>query len=86
MTKESKARCMKCNKKLGVMIYICKCEKQFCVSHLQAEEHQCTYDYKIDGKDKMKKVKTTRFDVSEHLRTPEEMAAYLEACFEEATR
>ncbi len=32
----------------------------------------------------MKKLKTTRFDVSEHLRTPEEMAAYLEACFEEA--
>jgi probable addiction module antidote protein len=24
------------------------------------------------------------FDVAEHLRTPEEMAAYLEACFEEA--
>jgi len=32
----------------------------------------------------MKKLKTTRFDVSEHLRTPEEMAAYLEASFEEA--
>jgi probable addiction module antidote protein len=32
----------------------------------------------------MRKLKTTRFDVSEHLRTPEEMAAYLEACFEEA--
>ena len=30
------------------------------------------------------KTKTTRYDVSEHLRTPEEMAAYLEACFEEA--
>lgn len=30
------------------------------------------------------KVKTTRYDVSEHLRTSEEMAAYLEACFEEA--
>jgi probable addiction module antidote protein len=27
---------------------------------------------------------TTRYDVAEHLRTPEEMAAYLEACFEEA--
>ena len=27
---------------------------------------------------------TTRFDVAEHLRTPEEMAAYLEACLEEA--
>ncbi len=32
----------------------------------------------------MKKLKTTKFDTAEHLRTPEEMAAYLEACFEEA--
>lgn len=30
------------------------------------------------------KLNTTPFDVAEHLRTPEEMAAYLEACFEEA--
>lgn len=32
----------------------------------------------------MKKTVTTRYDVAEHLRTPEEMAAYLEACFAEA--
>jgi probable addiction module antidote protein len=32
----------------------------------------------------MNKTMTTRYDVSEHIRTPEEMAAYLEACFEEA--
>ena len=32
----------------------------------------------------MAKTITTRVDVSEHLRTPEEMAAYLEACLEEA--
>ena len=32
----------------------------------------------------MAKTKTTRYDVAEHLRTSEEMAAYLEACFEEA--
>jgi len=32
----------------------------------------------------MAKIKTTRYDVAEHLRTPEEMAAYLEACMEEA--
>lgn len=32
----------------------------------------------------MTKTKTTRYDVAEHLRTPEEMAAYLEACIEEA--
>ena len=32
----------------------------------------------------MAKTVTTRYDVAEHLRTPEEMAAYLEACLEEA--
>ena len=32
----------------------------------------------------MKKTVTTRYDVADHLRTPKEMAAYLEACFEEA--
>ena len=32
----------------------------------------------------MAKTMTTKFDVSEHLRTPQEMAAYLEVCLEEA--
>jgi probable addiction module antidote protein len=32
----------------------------------------------------MKKTRTSRYDVAEHLRTPEEMAAYLEACLEES--
>lgn len=32
----------------------------------------------------MRKTKTTRYDVAEHLRTPEEMAAYLESCLGEA--
>ena len=32
----------------------------------------------------MRKTVTTRYDVAEHLRTPEEMAAYLDACLEEA--
>jgi probable addiction module antidote protein len=32
----------------------------------------------------MTKTVTTRYDVAEHLRTPEEMAAYLVACLEEA--
>jgi probable addiction module antidote protein len=32
----------------------------------------------------MRKTKTTRYDVADHLRTPEEMAAYLEACLDEA--
>ena len=32
----------------------------------------------------MPKTTTSRYDVAEHLRTPEEMAAYLEATLEEA--
>lgn len=32
----------------------------------------------------MGKTKTTSYDVAEHLRTQEEMAAYLEACMNEA--
>lgn len=32
----------------------------------------------------MSKTKTTRYDIAEHLRTPKEMAAYLDACIEEA--
>jgi probable addiction module antidote protein len=32
----------------------------------------------------MSKITTTRYDVAEHLRSPEEMAAFLEACLEEA--
>ncbi|MDT8437949.1 MAG: putative addiction module antidote protein [Wenzhouxiangellaceae bacterium] len=32
----------------------------------------------------MKKTVTSRYDVVEHLRTPEEMAAYLEACMEDS--
>jgi len=31
----------------------------------------------------MARTVTTRYDVAEHLRTPEDMAAYLEACFED---
>ncbi len=33
---------------------------------------------------KSTKTKTTRYDVAEHLRTPKEMAAYLDAWLEEA--
>lgn len=32
----------------------------------------------------MPKTATSRYDVAEHLRSPEEMAAYFEACLDEA--
>ncbi len=38
----------------------------------------------IAARKKTSKVKTSTYDVAEHLRTPEEMAAYLDAWLEEA--
>lgn len=28
------------------MEFTCKCEKKFCITHLQPQEHSCTFDYK----------------------------------------
>lgn len=49
------ARCEQCKKKLGIMEYKCKCDKLFCISHLHAEAHNCTFDYKKDGEVILKK-------------------------------
>jgi hypothetical protein len=49
------SRCEKCNKKLGIMEYKCKCGKLFCITHLHAEEHSCTFNYKEEGKEILKK-------------------------------
>lgn len=49
--KENKStRCTQCKKKLGLLIYTCRCERPFCISHLPAEEHACTYDYREEEK------------------------------------
>jgi hypothetical protein len=48
-------RCEQCKKKLGISEYKCKCGKLFCISHLHAEEHNCTYNYKQEGQDLLKK-------------------------------
>lgn len=49
-------RCACCNKKLGVMEYICKCEKRFCISHLQPQEHGCTFDYRKEASKEIQKI------------------------------
>ena len=50
------ARCEQCKKKLVVCEYKCKCGKLFCITHLYAEEHNCTYDYKTEGQIQLKKI------------------------------
>ncbi len=41
--------CDECKKKVGLMGMKCRCGKCYCVSHIVAEEHNCTYDYKTEG-------------------------------------
>jgi len=46
--KKKKLRCATCNKKLGLLGFECKCGMLFCSSHLLAEYHNCTYDFKTE--------------------------------------
>lgn len=48
-------RCEICKKKLGIMSHICKCERVFCISHLHAEAHQCSYHHQTDQRILLKK-------------------------------
>ena len=42
-----------CVKKVGLVPFICRCEKEFCQKHRIPETHQCIFDYKTDGKRKL---------------------------------
>ncbi|KAI9161067.1 hypothetical protein LWI28_014116 [Acer negundo] len=42
----SKSRCNKCNKKVGLIGFKCRCGDLFCGKHRYATEHSCTFDYK----------------------------------------
>ncbi len=56
-SKKKKNRCFVCNKKLGLIPFSCKCDpnKQFCSQHRFAESHNCNYDWKADGIQKLMK-------------------------------
>jgi len=45
-------RCAECDKKLKlVSTHTCRCELNFCAKHRYAEEHNCTFDYRQNGKE-----------------------------------
>ena len=52
--KSKKNRCNHCNKKLGLLPITCKCGGSFCTVHRYFDEHNCTYDWKQEGLDKLK--------------------------------
>lgn len=49
----SKPRCDQCNKKVGILGIKCRCGKLCCSSHVTAETHDCTFDYKIAGQQQL---------------------------------
>jgi predicted nucleic acid binding AN1-type Zn finger protein len=48
--KEKKKRCGECNKKLGLMVFPCKCGGEFCAVHRNNADHKCGFDYQADAK------------------------------------
>lgn len=48
--KTNKVRCKNCKVKLKLMVFTCKCNHNFCIGCLQPEKHNCTYDFKTEGK------------------------------------
>ncbi|XP_064638407.1 AN1-type zinc finger protein 4-like [Lineus longissimus] len=49
--KKPHKRCFFCAKKTGLATsYQCRCGNNFCVTHRYAEAHNCTFDYKTEGR------------------------------------
>jgi len=48
-----------CIKKLTLTSIQCKCEKKFCNEHRYPETHNCSFDFKADGKKELLKVMST---------------------------
>ncbi|XP_067943079.1 AN1-type zinc finger protein 4-like [Watersipora subatra] len=48
---KSSKRCFLCTKKTGLATsYLCRCGQNFCAAHRYAESHECTFDYKTEGR------------------------------------
>ncbi|CAI9772503.1 unnamed protein product [Fraxinus pennsylvanica] len=48
-------RCLSCNKKLGLTGFKCKCDSFFCGTHRYPEKHDCTFDFKAQGREEIAK-------------------------------
>nr|GMC93918.1 zinc finger A20 and AN1 domain-containing stress-associated protein 7-like [Ipomoea batatas] len=48
-------RCWSCNKKVGLMEFKCRCGCTFCRVHRYPEKHDCTFDFKGQGRDAIAK-------------------------------
>lgn len=50
---EKRHRCKSCNKKLELIPFNCRCGDYYCSNHRYAEDHSCSYNYKIAGQQQL---------------------------------
>lgn len=50
-----KKRCFKCDKRVGLFGFPCYCGYIFCAKHRNAEDHNCTFDFKSHGRKQLEK-------------------------------
>ncbi|XP_032242814.2 AN1-type zinc finger protein 5 [Nematostella vectensis] len=48
-------RCFMCRKKVGLTGFECRCGNVYCGLHRYSDKHDCTFDYKAEGKAKILK-------------------------------
>jgi AN1-type zinc finger protein 5/6 len=48
-------RCNKCNKKLKLTAFKCRCDYYYCDTHRYSDCHDCKFDYKKKGKELLEK-------------------------------
>jgi len=48
-------RCYACRKKVGLTGFECRCGGLFCGLHRYSDKHNCTFDYKADGREQLTK-------------------------------
>ncbi|TRY77611.1 hypothetical protein DNTS_005768 [Danionella cerebrum] len=54
-SKPKKNRCFTCRKKLGLTGFNCRCGQLFCGVHRYSDVHSCSFDYKADAAEKIRK-------------------------------
>ncbi|KYO21097.1 AN1-type zinc finger protein 6 [Alligator mississippiensis] len=53
--KQKKNRCFMCRKKVGLTGFECRCGNVFCAMHRYSDVHSCSYNYKADAAEKIRK-------------------------------
>ncbi|XP_066503682.1 AN1-type zinc finger protein 6 isoform X2 [Hoplias malabaricus] len=54
-SKPRRNRCFTCHKKVGLTGFDCRCGNIFCGTHRYSDVHSCTFDYKSEAAEKIRK-------------------------------